>query len=171
MSAASGIAIAAAPVRDFAGAAHGLDRLPLVAGDHGQIIAVADHLDHAGKRLNGCDIERLQRATAAWRADYPRMQHAWQAQVLDERRAATDLGRDVQTRQRMADEFEVGSGHRGRPGLGVLMHIDMLDRVGITHPLTGRAFDYAIVVSAAPHQPSSYAQRSPSASRELVRRR
>ncbi|MNK80032.1 hypothetical protein D3C87_997300 [compost metagenome] len=104
--------LAAAPLRDFAGTAHGFDRLPLITGDHRQIVAVADHLDHASQRFDGRRVECLQRAARTGRADHPRMQHARQAHVLDEGCTTADLRRNVEARQRMADQFEISGGHR-----------------------------------------------------------
>ncbi len=81
-----------------------LDRLLLARGDDTQERAVAYHRDHARHGLHAGLVEAFEPGAIARRPHHPAMHHAGQANVLHIDRPARDLGRDVEARNRFADD-------------------------------------------------------------------
>ena len=104
--------------------AHRFDRQPFIGGDHGEVAAIADQFHLAGKLLEGGLVD-LQKLTAApGRAYHPGVQHIGQPHVLHIGRTAADFGRDVQPRQRFADQGEAASWLEGRVGRRKAMQLN-----------------------------------------------
>ena len=81
-------------------------RLELALGDDAKKAAVAHDLDDARHFFGITRVDRLQPRAIAWRPHHTRMHHARQAQVVHVADAAGHFSRDIDARQRLADDFQ-----------------------------------------------------------------
>ena len=101
-----------------------LDRLLLALGDDAEERAVAHHRDHARHRLDRRFVDAFERRAVARRAHHAAVHHAGQAHVLHVRGAAGHLRRDVEARDRLADDLVARRRLRRRLGGRLAVEID-----------------------------------------------
>src|SRR4051794_8390724 len=93
------------PVRGTAECDTSLDRLLLAFGNHAKEAPVANDSHHPWHGLDFGLIKALEPCAIARRAHYPPVQHAGQPDVLHERDAPRDLGRNVEALDGLAHEL------------------------------------------------------------------
>ena len=121
------------------------DGLLLARGDDAEEAPVAHHGPHARHRLDPLAVEGLEHRAIRGRAHDPTVQHARQLQVVHVDAGARHLVRQVEPRQRLADQRQLIGTFRRRAAIGVPGEIDLGTQLPIGRALVARlAVDGAV---------------------------
>ena len=121
-----------------------LDRLLLALGGDAQEAAVANHRDDAGHRAYLGFVERFELRAVLRRTRNAAVHHARQPQVLHERGAAGDLGRQIDARQRLPDQTMLRRRLRRDLAGRLALEIGLLGEFAIAHLAAVRRGDGAV---------------------------